>query len=179
MRCAILEAVCEWKCCCERERDDAMDSATLESKDVRDARILLDDGGFTCVLKHGETVLTSTHRGVSPLLAWLDEGIDATGFVAADRVVGNGAAFLYVLLGVSDVYGSVMSEPASATLARFGIRAICGQLVDHIVNRTNTGFCPMEEAVRGIDDPARAREAIVARLAELASAGMQTNVEDR
>ena len=146
-----------------------MGQANLGSMDLQKARALLESGGFTCVLKHGEVTLTSTHRGVAPLLAWLDEGIDAEGFAAADRVVGNGAAFLYVLLGVGEVYGAVMSEAALHTLTRFGIEAEYGTLVDHIENRTNTGYCPMEEAVRGIDDPERAREAIIARLAAMAS----------
>ena len=147
-----------------------MEPANLESKDMRDARALLEEGGFTCVLKHGEATMTSMRRGVAPLLSWLDDGVDIAGFAAADRVVGNGAAFLYVLLGVSEVYGAIMSAAALGTLTRFGIGARYGQLVDHIVNRTNTGTCPMEEAVSGIEEPERAREAIVARLAEMASA---------
>ena len=84
-------------------------------------------------------------------------------------MVGNGAAFLYVLLGVSAVYGAVMSEAALSTLTRFNIMASYGQLVDHIVNRTNTGNCPMEEAVAGIEEPERAREAMLGRLAEMDS----------
>ena len=146
-----------------------MDLANRVSTDLRDACALLGSGEFTCVLKRGDVTFTSARRGVAPLLVWLEEGIDAAGFAAADRVVGNGAAFLYVLLGVSEVYGAVMSEAALHTLTRFGIGAEYGQLVDHIVNRTNTGYCPMEEAVRGIEDPESAREALVARLAEMAS----------
>jgi len=152
------------------ERDNAMRQENLGTMDLQKARALLEEGNFTCVLKHGETILTSMRRGVAPLLAWLDDGIDTAGFAAADRVVGNGAAFLYVLLGVSEVYGAVMSDAALQTLSRFGIVASYGQLVDHIVNRTNTGCCPMEEAVSGIEDPKRAHEAIVARLADMAAA---------
>ncbi|MDO5117987.1 MAG: DUF1893 domain-containing protein [Eggerthellaceae bacterium] len=147
-----------------------MEQENLGSVDLSKARALLEEGGFTCVLKCGETTLASERRGVAPLLAWLDDGVDVGGFAAADRVVGNGAAFLYVLLGVSEVYGEVMSVAALQTLSRFGIVASFGQLVDHIVNRTNTGYCPMEEAVSGIEDPIIAREAIVARLAQMASA---------
>lgn len=146
-----------------------MGNANLGSADLRDARALLESGGFTCVIKRGESTLTSAQRGVAPLLTWYDEGVDMAGFSAADRVVGNGAAFLYVLLGVSEVYGTIMSEPAKRTLERFGIEASYGQLVDHIVNRTNTGNCPMEEAVRGIEDPELARQALVARIADMAS----------
>ena len=46
-----------------------------------------------------------------------------------------------------------MRKTVLHTLTRSGIEARYGTLVDHIVNRTNTGYCPMEEAVRGIDDP--------------------------
>lgn len=134
--------------------------------DIERARARLRDGGCTCVICNGALTLASTERGVKPLLSWLSEGI-GKGFSAADRVVGNGAAFLYVLLGAREVFAEVMSEPALATLTRHGIKAEFGTLCEGIINRAGTGSCPIEQAVAGITDPTEALKAIKERLKTL------------
>ena len=136
-------------------------------KDMTIARKALDSGDYTCVLcRDGET-LTATQRGVRPLLDWLDSSMDLTGFSAADRVVGRGAAFLYCLLGVKAVYARVMSHPAAEVLEKHGISATADTVVPGIINHQGTGPCPIEEAVLAISDPSEALTAIRARLAQL------------
>lgn len=127
--------------------------------DIERARARLSEGGFTCVMCREEQTLVSTQRGVKPLLSWLSEG-RGEDFSAADKVVGGGAAFLYVLLLVREVYAEVMSEPALETLTKHGIKAEYGTLCDNIINRAGTGICPIEQAVAGIDDPTEALKAI-------------------
>lgn len=134
--------------------------------DIERARAKLSEGGYTCVMCRGEQTLVSTDRGVKPLLSWLGDGT-GEGFSAADKVVGNGAAFLYVLLNVREVYADVMSEPALATLKSHGIRAEFGTLCGNIINRKGDGICPIEQAVDGITDPNEALEAIRERLKTL------------
>lgn len=124
----------------------------------------LNSGVYTCVLCKEDIVCTSTERGVKPLLNWLDRGVDLHGFSAADKVVGKAAAFLYVLLGVKEVYAPVMSESAIYTLAGNGVQPHCNQSVKHIINRTGTGFCPMEEVVMDITEPKEAINRIKNRL---------------
>ena len=131
------------------------------------AKTHLLESTYTCVLKSEERLLTSTERGVKPLLDWLDAGMELGDFSAADRVVGNGAAFLYVLLGVKELYAHVLSRSAAETLERYRIRVSYGTLVDGIQNRQKTGSCPIEEAVKGETDPTAALLKIRARLAEL------------
>lgn len=121
---------------------------------------VLNSGPYTCVACRGDVIHTSTERGVKPLLDWLDNKIDLKGFSAADKVVGKAAAFLYVLLGAAEVYAPVMSESAIDTLAGNGVQPYFKQSVKHIINRTGTGFCPMEEAVMDITEPAAAVTAI-------------------
>ena len=123
------------------------------------ARKLLNTGNYTCVLCRENQIYTTTARGVAPLLQWLDDRLDLTGFSAADRVVGRGAAFLYCLLGVEEVYARVMSQPAAEVLRSHNIRANADAFVDGIINRTGTGPCPFEAAVMDIQD---AREALTA-----------------
>lgn len=120
---------------------------------------LLESGNYTCVVCKEDTIYTTTHRGVAPLLNWLDEGTNLTGFSAADRVVGRGAAFLYCLLGVKEVRARVMSYPAMEVLRAYGIRAEADTFVDNIINRAGTGPCPFEAAVMHIQ---KADEALVA-----------------
>lgn len=127
----------------------------------------LDDGQYTCVLCKGNKIHTSTERGVKPLLDWLDSGIDLNDFSAADKVVGKAAAFLYVLLGVKEVYARVMSESAIYTLARNGIQPQCDISVKNIINRTSAGNCPMEESVYELTDPKEALEAIRTKLSKI------------
>jgi hypothetical protein len=134
------------------------------------AQELLGRGPFTCVLCRGDVTLSSAERGVAPLLALLASERDLSGFSAADKVVGRAAAFLYVLMGVSAVFADTMSEGAQDVLLAHGIEASAAIRAEHIVNRTGTGPCPMEDAVHSIDDPEQALEAIKVRLAELRGA---------
>lgn len=127
----------------------------------------LNHGSYTCVLCKGDVVYTSTERGVKPLLGWLDEGVDLKGFSAADKVVGKAAAFLYVLLGVREVYAHIMSEPAIETFSGNGISFQYGTSAPYIINRAGTGKCPMEEAVGGLSEPSDALAAVRRKLAEL------------
>lgn len=128
--------------------------------DLQKARELLDAGNFTCVVCCENQVYTATQRGVAPLLNWLDSGLDLTGFSAADRVVGRGAAFLYCLLGVREVYARVMSLPAAQVLQSYEIHAQADIFVEGIINRTGTGPCPFEAAVINIEDAQEALAAI-------------------
>ncbi len=124
------------------------------------ARDLLQSGGYTCVVCKDEIIYTTTHRGVAPLLNWLDDfNIDLTGFSAADRVVGRGAAFLYCLLKVKAVHARVMSYPAAEILKAYGIEAYADTFVEGIINRAGTGPCPFEAAVLEIQN---AQEALIA-----------------
>ncbi len=129
-------------------------------KNLLNARNLLLSGDYTCVVCRDAAVYTTTHRGVAPLLNWLDNGTDLTDFSAADRVVGRGAAFLYCLLKVKAVHARVMSHPAAEVLKAYGIAAYADTYVDGIVNRTGTGPCPFEAAVMDIQNAQDALTAI-------------------
>lgn len=127
----------------------------------------LNEGLYTCVLCKNDVIYTSTKRGVKPLLDFLDSQVDLKGFSAADKVVGKAAAFLYVLLGVREVYAHVMSEPAICILESNKIQVQYDISVKNIINRSGTGNCPMEEAVADISVPSDALEAIRIRLKSL------------
>lgn len=128
--------------------------------DLAQAKELLLQGAYTCVLCRAGEVFTSTLRGVSPLLEWIDGDVNLQGFCAADKAVGKAAALLFAYAGVAAVYATVMSQPAMAVLTRFGIPYSYQTGTERIINRAGTGQCPMELAVAGIDDPAEGLAAI-------------------
>lgn len=137
--------------------------------DLQKAIDILDNGEHTCVLCRGEQILTTEKRGVLPLVEWLEAEEDLQGFSAADKVVGKGAAFLYIMAGVKEVYASVMSEKAAGLLQKHGIACFSRQKVETVRNREGTGNCPMEEATKEIEDPEEAWQVIRETLKKLAS----------
>ena len=136
-------------------------------RDLDVARARLAKGDVTLVLCCADNVYTTAKRGVAPLLELLDSKADYSGFSAADKVVGKGAAFLYVLLAVRCVYAAVISESAREVLERAGIPVEYERCVPYIQNRAGDGRCPIEQAVLDESDAAAALARIRARLAAL------------
>ena len=129
-------------------------------RDLIAARTELAAGAYTCVLCRDGVMRRATQRGVAPLLAFLEEDTDFHGFCAADKVVGRGAAFLYVLLGVSAVYAEVISEAALSVLQKADVAVEYNALVPYIKNRQGNGPCPIEQATLSIDTASEALPAI-------------------
>ena len=71
--------------------------------------------------------------------------------------------------GVKQCYGITMSKSAVDYLQKKTISVEYETLTDHIVNRSGDGVCPMEEAVKDIEDPEEALAAVKRRLEELRS----------
>ena len=134
---------------------------------LEQAKEILEQNNDTCVFFDGKTTYTSKERGVKPLLQMLQSKTDVKDFSVADKVVGKAAAFLYVLLGVKELYAKVISQHALAVLQNHHIEVSYGELVEAIRNRTNTGFCPMETAVLQIADADEALQAILEKQKEL------------
>lgn len=119
-------------------------------------KILKENTEYTCVLCEGEDVFTSKQRGIGRLIDWVKAGNNFNGFSATDKIVGKAAALLYVLLGVREVYGEVMSKKAAEVFEEYHVEHSCAVLTEAIINRKGTGPCPMEETVENIDDPKEA-----------------------
>lgn len=147
-------------------------TAEKESNLVKACRMLTEQE-LTCAFVLDEKVYISKERGITPLLDCYNEKKMPEGFSAADKVVGKAAAFLYVLLGVKELYADILSVPALKVLQKYGITVSHGQLTDAIRNRTNTGFCPMETAVLDIEQPQEALCAIMKTKAVLQKAALK------
>jgi len=110
-----------------------------------------------------------TQRGVKDLVSLVSERPEVLqGAIIADKAVGKVAAACMVVGGVRQVHADVMSEPALAMLQNHGVDAQYSQLVDHIINRTGTDWCPMERLSRDEDDPAVIIQKVKEKLASLA-----------
>ena len=134
------------------------------------AKELLGTDGITCIARReGKEPLISRIRGVKPIVGWIEEGEDLKGAQMYDTIVGRAAAMMYILAGVSFVYGRVMSRGGAAELEKAGIVYEADTFTDKIVNRQGTGMCPMEQTVLEISDPQEAFFALKAKIAALQS----------
>ena len=131
------------------------------------AKEMLILGDYTCVLFNGTQKHYSNQKGVRPLIEFLESNIDFSDYCAADKVVGAGAAHLYVLLKVKSVWANVISSPAKEIFKSNNIAIFFESEEPHIINRTGDGICPIEECVTGITNSNAALEAIQKRLKEL------------
>jgi len=135
--------------------------------DIQKAKSIFQDGGYSCVFCKGDVIYTSKSDGISPLVDFLTAGTDLNGFSAADKIVGKAAAMLFILAGVKEVYAAVISEYAVNVFERHNIKYSYNTRAAAIKNRIGTGLCPMEQAVKDIDEPKAAFEAVKQTLSNL------------
>ena len=129
-------------------------------KDFQKAKEEYNSGKYTLVICKGEDIIKSDVTGIRPVMTLIDSKKDYKGYSAADKIVGRAAAFLYTLLQVKNLYGETMSKGAVEILKNAGIYYEYKTSTDYIENRQKTGMCPMDEAVKDIDNPKDAYEAI-------------------
>ena len=125
------------------------------------------DGHSICLCRDGE-IITDDGRGISPMMKFIAEEKDLTGFSTADVIVGKAAAMLFVKAGIVCVHGKTMSESGKAYLGTHGIPCTYDILTEKIINRQGTDICPMEKAVMNIDDTEKGYEALRIRLESIA-----------
>ncbi len=132
---------------------------------------MLYEGKHSLVIKtkEGKTIAFDG-PGVRDLLLLLRESphfLDEAS--VADKVVGKAAAALMILGGVKTVFADIISSPAIALFASAAsdVDVSYNNKVEYIVNRTQTGWCPMELACKEAKTPEECLEKIKAKLAEL------------
>lgn len=127
----------------------------------------LEAGGHTLVVANGSRMETYNRPGVADLLTILNQDMSLLhGASVADKVVGKAAAALMAMGGVRDVYAFTLSRQAVEMLNARGIPWSCGEMVDHIVNRDGTGWCPMELCCRDCTTPDQCHAAIIKKIEE-------------
>lgn len=124
------------------------------------------EGHSICLCRNGE-YFTNEDKGISPMMSFIAEGRELTGFSDADQIVGKAAAMLFVKAGIVSVYGKTMSESGKAYLEANNIPCSYDILTDRIINRQGTDICPMEKAVDDINDANEGYKKLVFALNEL------------
>ena len=135
------------------------------------AKLTLKSTNSTLVFCKNDELYIHNERGIKTLLDFVNQGKYFRSFSVADKVVGKAAAYLYVLLGIGELYAEIISESALSVLEKSSITVFYGTHTERINNRTNTGYCPMETAVLDIDNPEDALSAIRNKWSELNNKG--------
>ena len=113
------------------------------------------EGHTICLCKNGSCVY-SEKRGIAPMMNFIADGIDLSGYSVADLVVGKAAALLFVKCGIKKVFAKTLSEKGKRVLEIYGVDYEYETLTEKIINRTGTDICPMEKAVMNTDTPEEA-----------------------
>lgn len=99
----------------------------------------------SCVIRQANEVRVFYERGVKDLYRLLREEPNflKDSFIA-DKVVGKAAAALMILGGVKEVFADVVSQPGYQLLSQSHIYTEYSLMVPHIINRSQTDWCPLE-----------------------------------
>ncbi|MBN1480766.1 DUF1893 domain-containing protein [candidate division KSB1 bacterium] len=96
--------------------------------------------------KEGKTIFESHDPMLKPLFVCLLEKRDElVGATVVDKIVGRAAALLMTLGRVKEVFTPLASETAKHVLDAAEISLQAENIIPYIINRDNTGMCPMEK----------------------------------
>ena len=111
---------------------------------------------YTCLIaNNGEIVYTSFDKGVRPLTEFYhsQNRIGLNDLQLIDKVIGKGAAFLCVLIGIKRIHTDVISKSALDVLDQYKIQTTYETMTEYIVNADKTGYCPVETLSEKFDTP--------------------------
>lgn len=119
------------------------------------------NGRHSCVIANGNNIRTFNQKGIKDLYHLLkEEPSYLRGASIADKVVGKAAAALMILGGVKEVFADVIGLSALAFLRHADIDVTFTQVVPYIINRNNTGMCPLEQMSISKNSPTEILEII-------------------
>ncbi len=117
---------------------------------MNDYLILLET--YSCViLKNNEIIFTSKERGVKPLLDYYHQYQSSEEPVTIiDKIIGRGAIILAKMINAQKIITPIVSKEALNLANLYHINVEYQELVEYIVNRDQTGRCPIENSVLSI-----------------------------
>lgn len=120
--------------------------------DIVIAKKIFNEEDFSLVIiKDEKVLLKSNERGIKPIYDIIKvDYSEYIGSSAADKVVGRGAAIVYDMLKIKNLYAELISESALEFLNDTDIVVEYDKKVENIRNRDNTDLCPMEKLSKGI-----------------------------
>lgn len=127
--------------------------------DLEKAKEIFEKENCTLVLVKGESIIKSKEHGLSKLIELIDKDEDLTDYSVCDNVCGRAASFLYVLLGVKEVYANTMAKLSIQILDRAEIKYSANAFVETLLDSENKTD-KMELAVLRSGTPLKAFEDI-------------------
>ncbi len=113
----------------------------------------LEDSGASCLIFLDEDIIfKSDERGVKPLIDFLKDSEPSKEYIIVDKVIGKGAVFLALNIGAVKVITPLASKLALDLAGYYCLEISAVKVVDKIRSRDGKGYCPIEEAVEGIND---------------------------
>ena len=126
---------------------------------LKEMKAKLDVGVSVVVARGGVIIAEEEGRGIDPLLRLFDAG-KLSGSIVMDKVVGRAAAAICAEGGATKVYAALAGKGVAEILEKRGIPFGAEKTVETILNHEQTGSCPMEKAVSGLEEPKKMIEAI-------------------
>ena len=128
----------------------------------------LKEKNYTLIADINGVSYTSHQRGIAPILDPMKKQTDFfKDAIVVDKVIGKATAMLLILSGVQYIYAYVLSQKAKDILDMYHINYGYDRIVEYIQNRDQSGMCPMEKTVYGMDDLQLAFEALKNKQKEL------------
>ena len=115
----------------------------------------LNEQHISLIVRNAGLTTEYTRHGVNDLLQLLEnEPQRLQGAVVADKMIGKAAAAIMVVGGVKRVYTNLISTQAREMLEKAGVQVSAIEEAEMILNRDQTGQCPMDKSLNDIDNPA-------------------------
>ena len=139
----------------------------MKNQDIALAKSFLGkDNTVFAIAKNGNIIFTSSKKGIQPFFNALEKNPQEfySGCSIADRIIGKAAIMLAAYLGAKEVYTPLASQHAINASLKLNLNLIYNESVAFIINRTQTGMCPMEEAVLEVEDVEKAFDILKSKL---------------
>ena len=123
--------------------------ATMEGFQMLD---MLNEQGLSLLVYNHDSLTTHANRGIQYLLQLIsDQPERLKGAVAADKIIGKSAAAIMIVGGVKEVHTNVICTPARELFEANGVLVFATEEVPMIMNRDQTGMCPMDTQIANIE----------------------------
>lgn len=112
---------------------------------MEEIKKILHEEKCSCVIKNKTEIRKFFRRGVIDIYElYRSEPVFLKDAIVADKIVGKGAAAIFSKGGINKIFTDVISEKALALFNENNVVVEYNVLVPNIINRNNTGICPLE-----------------------------------
>ncbi len=132
--------------------------------DLEKAKEIFYQENCTFVLVKGDDIIKSTEHALTPLVKLAEGEKDFTDYSICDRIAGRAASFLYVLLGLKEVYAVKMAKLAVQILDRAEIKFETDEYIETILDANMKDIDKSEQAVVKSGSAVKALEDLKAAL---------------